>query len=39
MSPAERKEFYKKEYAELTEDQLEAKRIRNIKYRDRIKNN
>ena len=39
MSPAERNEFYKKEYAELTEDQLEAKRIRNIKYRDRIKNN
>ena len=35
MSPTERKEFYKKEYAELTEDQLEAKRIRN---RDYIKN-
>ena len=35
MSPAERKEFYKKEYAELTKDQLEAKRIRN---RDYIKN-
>ena len=38
MSFSERKVFYKKEYAELTEDQLEAKRIRNIKYRDRIKN-
>ena len=38
MSLAERKEFDKKSYAELTEDQLEAKRIRNIKYRDRIKN-
>ena len=35
MSPTERKGFYKKEYAELTEDQLEAKRIRN---RDYIKN-
>ena len=39
MSSSERKYFYKKEYAQLTEDQLEAKRIRNIKYRDRIKNN
>ena len=38
MSLAERKEFDKKSYAELTEDQLEAKRIRNIKYRERIKN-
>jgi len=38
MSSSERKEFYKKEYAELTEDQLEAKRIRNIKYKNRIKN-
>ena len=37
MSLAERKEFDKKSYAELTEDQLEAKRIRNIKYRKRIK--
>ena len=35
MSLAERKEFDKKSYAELTEDQLEAKRIRN---RDYIKN-
>ena len=38
MSSSERKYFYKKEYAQLTEDQLEAKRIRNIKYRERIKN-
>jgi hypothetical protein len=38
MSSLERKYFYKKEYAQLTEDQLEAKRIRNIKYRERIKN-
>ena len=38
MSFLERKYFYKKEYAQLTEDQLEAKRIRNIKYRERIKN-
>lgn len=38
MSFSERKDFYKKEYAKLTEDQLESKRIRNIKYRDRIKN-
>ena len=37
MSSSERKYFYKKEYAQLTEDQLEAKRIRNIKYRKRIK--
>tara|TARA_B110000116_G_scaffold234429_1_gene218938 strand:+ start:53 stop:634 length:582 start_codon:yes stop_codon:yes gene_type:complete len=35
MSLAERKEFDKKSYAELTEEQLEAKRIRN---RDYIKN-
>ena len=35
MSSLKRKYFYKKEYAELTEDQLEAKRIRN---RDYIKN-
>ena len=38
MSSLKRKYFYKKEYAQLTEDQLEAKRIRNIKYRERIKN-
>ena len=38
MSPEERIEFDKKSYAELTEEQLEAKRIRNIKYRERIKN-
>ena len=35
MSFSEKKYFYKKEYAKLTEDQLEAKRIRN---RDYIKN-
>ena len=38
MSSSERTYFYKKEYAQLTEDQLESKRIRNIKYRERIKN-
>ena len=38
MSSSEREYFYKKEYTQLTEDQLESKRIRNIKYRERIKN-